>query len=152
MKVIVQRVRSASLLVNEKPAGNIGRGLVVLAGFCKGDGHADVDYISRKILKLRIFPDDNNRMNKNVLDIQGDILIVPQFTLYGNCNSGNRPDFTEAMIPEEAQGMFVSFEMALRALFPGNLVAGEFGAQMLVNIANDGPVTLILESHRRATK
>jgi len=150
MRLVVQRVKRASVTVfdNEhpggKPTGAIGRGLVVLAGFRDGDRMESASKLAKKLVELRIFEDDAGKMNRSVAEIKGGLLIVSQFTLYGDTRKGRRPSFTGAMPPEAAEAMYRRFVQLLEG--SGLSVAtGEFGAKMEVEIVNDGPVTFILE-------
>ena len=145
MRAVIQRVTNAAVTIAEMPRRNIGEGLVVFAGITHDDGPKDVDWSSEKILNLRIFADENGKFDKSVLDINGEILVISQFTLYGDTKKGRRPDFTQAAHPETAQPLYEKFVANLRN--SGLKVeTGEFGAKMLVEIGNDGPVTLILDS------
>lgn len=144
MKVLIQRVKKARLYINEIFKGEIGKGLVVFVGIKKNDTEDKIDYFVKKILSLRIFEDENRKMNYSVVEIKGEIMIVPQFTLYGDCLKGNRPDFTNAEEPKIAR---LFFEKFVEKMKKSNIkiVEGKFGAKMLVEIVNDGPCTLILE-------
>lgn len=150
MRVVLQRVKRASVTayLPERPdgvrSGEISRGLVVLIGLRSGDGMESASRLARKLLELRIFEDDAGRMNRSVADIRGDLLIVSQFTLYGDTRKGRRPSFTNTMPPDEAERMYDRFVHLLEG--SGLKVAtGIFGAKMEVEIINDGPVTFILE-------
>ena len=144
MKAVVQRVKEASVTVGEVKQ-RIGRGLVILLGVGKADSSAKVKWLAEKILNLRIFPDENSKMNLSALDIKSEVLIVSQFTLYGDCRKGRRPDFTSAGPPEMAKNLYFQF---VEEISKSGLVtkSGEFGAEMLVDIHNDGPVTLVIEN------
>jgi len=144
MKVVVQRVKRASLFVEENYRGEIGKGVVVLAGFKKNDGEREIKYIVDKICNLRIFEDENGKMNYSIEKIKGEIMVVPQFTLYGDVSHSNRPDFTKAEEFSKAKNLFEMFvdEMKKKGVNP---LCGEFGKKMLVQIHNDGPVTIIIE-------
>jgi D-tyrosyl-tRNA(Tyr) deacylase len=144
MKAIIQRVKEARLYVENIYKGSIGKGIVVFIGIGKGDKEEKIEYLIRKILLLRIFEDENGKMNYSISDIKGEIMVVSQFTLYGDCRKGNRPDFTMAEDGKLAEEIYNKF---LRKLKESNLkiVEGEFGKKMLVEIHNDGPCTLILE-------
>jgi D-tyrosyl-tRNA(Tyr) deacylase len=144
MKAIIQRVKEARLYVENIYKGSIGKGIVVFIGIGKGDKEEKIEYLVRKILLLRIFEDENGKMNYSISDIKGEIMVVSQFTLYGDCRKGNRPDFTMAEDGKLAEEIYNKF---LRKLKESNLkiVEGEFGKKMLVEIHNDGPCTLILE-------
>jgi len=144
MKILIQRVKEAKLYVENVYKGSIGKGIVVFIGIGKGDKEEKIEYIVRKILSLRIFEDENGKMNYSISDIKGEIMVVSQFTLYGDCRKGNRPDFTMAEDGKLAEEIYNKF---LKKLKESNLkiVEGEFGKKMLVEIHNDGPCTLILE-------
>ncbi len=146
MKAVVQRVNYASVKYDDIE-NRIGKGLVVFIGVGIDDTQRDVDYLVNKIAKLRIFEDENGKMNKSVLDINGEILVISEFTLYGDCRSSNRPDFTKAARSEVAKELYDSFLEKLMLVVPKEIVkTGKFGAYMVVDILNDGPVTIILES------
>lgn len=149
MRAIVQRVSEASVSVKEneslKEINKIGKGLVVLIGVGKEDREEDAEYLAEKISYLRIFPDENDRMNLSILDVKGEILAISQFTLYGDCRKGRRPDFTLAAPPEMAIGLYEKFMEKVRAKGV-EVKSGEFQARMLVEIHNEGPVTILLES------
>ncbi len=147
MKVVVQRVSRASLTVDGQDAGAIGTGLVVLAGFCDDDADAELDWMAQKVIGLRVFPDDEGNMNRSLEDIGGELMVVPNFTLYGDCRKGRRPSFTTAAGPDTASPLYDRFAERLRASGL-NLVSGSFGAYMRVSLVNDGPVTLIIERER----
>ncbi len=144
MKAIVQRVKKAKLYVEEVYKGEIKKGIVVFLGIGKGDTVDKIDYFVKKIPSLRIFEDENGKMNYSIFDIKGEIMVVSQFTLYGDCTRGNRPDFTMAEKSEVAKIIFEKFVEKIKNL-DIKLVAGEFGKKMIVEIYNDGPCTLILE-------
>lgn len=145
MIAVVQRVSSASVEVGNKIISEIGRGLVVLLGVAKGDGESDSDYLADKLLNLRIFEDDAGKMNRSLLDIKGEALVVSQFTLLGDTKKGRRPGFDLAAPPDLAEPLYERFVAKVKA--SGIKVSkGIFGAKMLVRINNDGPVTFIVES------
>lgn len=125
----------------------MGPGLVVLLGITHGDGEKDVRYLADKCLGLRIFADENGKMNRSLLDVGGDLMIVSQFTLYGDCRHGKRPGFTDAANPVHAIPLYEAFVARCREAVPG-LLTGEFGADMQIELVNDGPVTLMLESEK----
>ena len=129
------------------PAGTMGAGLVVLLGITHSDSEKDVRYLADKCLGLRIFADENGKMNRSLLDVGGDLMIVSQFTLYGDCRHGKRPGFTDAANPVHAIPLYEAFIARCREAVPG-LLTGEFGADMQVELVNDGPVTLMLESEK----
>jgi D-tyrosyl-tRNA(Tyr) deacylase len=145
MKAVIQRVSSAKVEVEGKSVGAIGRGALVLLGVEKGDAELDADWLAEKIVGLRIFEDEAGKMNLSLADIQGELLVVSQFTLAGNCSKGRRPSFDGAASPEEANRLYEYFVAKIRKL--GVPVAtGIFQANMQVTLSNDGPVTFILES------
>ena len=142
MKLVVQRVTSASVEVEENIVGEIAEGLMVLVGFGVSDTQKEADYLAKKLVKLRIFPDENGRMNKSVMDINGKLLLVPQFTLYGSTKK-NRPSFHKALSPDKATELFDYF--VDKCSEHVEVETGEFGAFMKVSLLNNGPVTIILE-------
>ena len=141
MRALVQRVSEASVTVDGNEVARIGPGLLVLLGVRRGDTEEQADKLARKLLALRIFEDDDGRMNRSVEDVQGAILCVSQFTLYGDARKGNRPSFVDAAPPEEAQPLYERVRTAL-----GGAQGGRFGAHMQVDLLNDGPVTLVVEN------
>lgn len=144
MRIVLQRVQHGRVTIDGQVVGEIGRGLVLLVGFQSGDGEAQIQFLADKCANLRVFPDDAGKMNRSALEVGGGFLVVSQFTLYGDCRKGRRPDFTTAARPELAEPLYEQFVSELRK--SGLPVAtGRFGATMQVEIANDGPVTLILE-------
>ncbi len=144
MKVVVQRSLKSSVSVNNKTVGAIDKGLVLLLGFTEGDNETTIDKVINKILKLRIFDDDNGVMNKSILDIDGSILSISQFTLYGDIKKGNRPSYIKAMKGDKASILYNLFNEKLKKSI--NVETGVFGANMKVSITNDGPATIIIES------
>ena len=147
MRALVQRAARAAITINGTPAGTMGAGLVVLLGITHSDSEKDVRYLADKCLGLRIFADKNGKMNRSLLDVGGDLMIVSQFTLYGDCRHGKRPGFTGAANPVHAIPLYEAFIARCREAVPG-LLTGEFGADMQVELVNDGPVTLMLESEK----
>jgi D-aminoacyl-tRNA deacylase len=147
MRAVVQRVTSARVTVDDRVTGEIGVGLLVLVGVEQGDGRVDVQYISSKIRDLRIFPDDAGKMNRSVLDRQGGVLVVSQFTLAGDARNGRRPSFASAAAPQIAKDLY---EDVVRELSASGLTVatGEFQAMMQVALVNDGPVTILLDSRK----
>lgn len=144
MRIVLQRVSRARVTVDGRVTGEIGRGLLLLTGFTDGDTDETLAWMADKVVGLRIFPDDEGKMNRSVEDIDGGLLVVSQFTLYGDTRKGRRPSFIEAARPEVAIPLYERFLQILRAT--GRPVqAGEFGAMMDVELLNEGPVTLILE-------
>ena len=148
MRAVVQRVSRASVTVGGRITGAIERGLLVLLGAGAGDTAADLGYVVDKTANLRIFPDDAGKMNRSVLDVGGGVLVVSQFTLYGDARQGRRPAFTGALEPVAARALY---EQAIEAFRTAGVVlvgAGEFGADMQVELVNDGPVTILLDSRK----
>ncbi len=145
MKAVIQRVASASVAVAGETVGTSGRGLLVLLGVGPGDTDADLERMVQKIVKLRIFEDDAGKMNRSVQDIDGEMLVVSQFTLYANYKHGNRPDFFGAAAPDMANAMYEKF-LARTAEFVRHVGHGVFGADMQVSLVNDGPVTIVMDS------
>ena len=145
MRALVQRVSRASVTVDDKTIGQIDQGLLLLVGFGPGDGEQALRFCAEKCANLRIFADDEGRMNRSLLDIGGGVLCISQFTLYGDCRKGRRPGFTEAAPPECAEPLYERFVQFLEET--GLQVAcGVFGAHMVVDLDNDGPVTLMVQS------
>lgn len=145
MRAVVQRVKESSVTVEGDIIGKIGGGLLVFLGVSKEDSINDVDYLSDKILNLRIFEDEHGKMNRSILDARGDMLVVSQFTLLGDCRKGRRPSFTDAAEPDKANELYEKF--VERASVKGIQVqTGRFRAMMDVHLVNDGPVTLIVDS------
>ena len=142
MKLVVQRVSNASVEVEGTIVGEIQEGLMVLVGFGENDTQKEADYLSRKLVKLRIFPDENGRMNKSVKDIGGKLLLIPQFTLYAHTKK-NRPSFHKALAPDRATELFDYF--SAKCSEDIEVETGEFGAYMRVSLLNNGPVTILLE-------
>ena len=144
MKIVLQRVLRSSVSVEDEVVGEIGKGLMLLFGAEKGDDDDAVNALAEKVLNLRVFADDQGKMNRSCLEVRGDILVVSQFTLAGDCSRGRRPGFDRAAPPEEAERLYTNF---VNALAESNLKIqeGRFGADMQVELVNDGPVTFILE-------
>ena len=151
MKVVVQRSKKSCVSVDEKIIGSIDSGLVLLVGFTKGDSLKEIEHLAKKIVNLRIFDDENGIMNKSLLDVGGSILSISQFTLYANTIKGNRPSYIEALDSSEAGPLYNLFNEKLRE-YGINVETGKFGAEMLVNIKNDGPITILLESGGKFVK
>ena len=145
MRAVVQRVTSAKLTVNGKTVSETGKGLVVFFGVKAGDTAAQADYLAKKIAMLRIFEDENGKMNRSVGDVGGEVLFVSQFTLYGDASHGNRPSFTQAARGEEAEPLYLYAAEKLRS-FGVPVRLGVFGADMKITQGNDGPVTILLEN------
>jgi D-tyrosyl-tRNA(Tyr) deacylase len=144
MRVLLQRVARAEVRVGERVTGSIGRGFALLVGFTHSDSAAQIDWMAEKIIGLRVFPDDEDKMNRSLADVGGALLVVSQFTLYGDAVKGRRPSFIDAARPEQAVPLYERFVAALRSRGI-RTETGEFGASMQVELVNDGPVTLWLE-------
>ncbi len=144
MKIVIQRVKEAEVKVEGKTVGKIGKGFLVLLGVTHEDTKQNADYLVKKLCKLRVFKDENDKMNLALKDVNGELLIVSQFTLYADCSGGNRPSFIEAAKPDKAEMLYEYFceECAKNDL---NVEKGIFGADMKVSLINDGPVTIIIE-------
>lgn len=143
MRTIIQRSKDSYVKVDEKIVGKINKGLVILVGFTENDNEQIIDKMIKKIVNLRIFDDENGVMNRSILETQGEVLSISQFTLYANTKKGNRPSYVEALNGEEAIKLYDLFNKKLREYVP--VETGIFGAEMLVNINNDGPITISLE-------
>ena len=148
MRLLVQRVRRASVFVEGACIGSIEHGLLVFVGVGSNDTSDDVTHLASKLLKLRIFEDDQGRLNRSLVEVSGHVLVVSQFTLYGDCRKGNRPSFTAAALPKMGERLYHEFLNALRALGT-DPESGCFGADMQVELLNEGPMTLWLESEGR---
>ena len=144
MIVVIQRVTNASVKVDDKVVSSINNGMLILLGISNDDSRENVIKMTNKISKLRIFNDENNIMNKNVNEVNGEVLVVSQFTLYGNVKKGNRPSYINAAKPDIAKPIYNLFIKQLDSLINNKVQSGIFGAYMLVDIVNDGPVTLIV--------
>jgi len=145
LKVVVQRVRSASVRVEGEVVGSIGRGLLLLVGIAETDRHEDLDFVANKCVELRIFQDDEQKMNRSLLDVKGEILSISQFTLLGDTRKGRRPSFVHAARPEKAEAFYHYFNEQLKSRGV-RVEKGIFGAMMDVALVNEGPVTIIVES------
>ncbi len=146
MRIVIQRVREASVKINDKIVGEIQQGLFILLGIEHVDSELDADYLIKKLIHLRIFGDDEGKMNLSVSDISGSLLIVSQFTLFADTKKGNRPSFIRSARPEQARPLYDYFLSQLKKSFSGKIENGVFGANMLVELINDGPVTIIIDS------
>ncbi len=145
MKVLVQRVLSASVSISGEVSGSIGKGVLLFVGFTRGDNQDLVHQLAHKTVNLRIFPDACGRLQHSLIDVQAEILAVPQFTLYGSTARGRRPDFTQALEPDKATELFDLFVRTFDQFANIKVAQGQFGADMLVSLENDGPFTLMLE-------
>lgn len=149
MKVVIQRVLSAAVSISEKIVAQIDSGLLVLVGIEDEDSQEDIHWLSQKIINLRIFGDENEVMNLSVKDIQGDVIIVSQFTLHANTKKGNRPSYIKASKPEIAIPMYEKFVQQMEIELGKKIQTGKFGADMKVALVNDGPVTIIIDSKNK---
>jgi D-tyrosyl-tRNA(Tyr) deacylase len=145
MKIVLQRVSEAKVKVDENVVGSIGHGLLILAGFHANDSEETIRWMCDKLMKMRIFHDDEQKMNRSVQDVNGEILVVSQFTLYGDARKGNRPSFIESARPEIAIPLYEYMIDYLKSESGLTVESGEFGAMMQVQLINDGPVTILLE-------
>lgn len=145
MRGVVQLVKEASVSVEGKVVGSIERGILLLLGIKPGDGEKEVRWMVKKVLNLRAFADGEGKMNRSLLDVEGGLLVVSQFTLYGDCSMGRRPSFLGAARPEEAEPLYEQVVVEARKQLH-QVATGRFGAQMEVHLVNDGPVTLLLDS------
>lgn len=147
MRAVVQRVTSSKVVVDGKIVGSINKGINVLIGISCDDNEGDLKYIKDKIINLRIFEDENFKMNKSLMDIGGEVLVISQFTLYGDCRKGRRPNFMAALSGEESKKLYDKFILMLKE-YGIKVETGIFGADMKVDIQNDGPVTILLDSKK----
>lgn len=146
MKAVVQRVTRCSVTVENQVIGSTGKGLMVLLGVSDSDTEKELNYLADKIIGLRIFEDEEGRMNRSLQDVGGELMVVSQFTLYGDCKKGKRPSFTKAGKPEHANSLYEAFIQKAESMGISRVQHGEFGADMKVELVNDGPVTLILDT------
>ena len=146
MKLVIQRVTSSSLYIEGSLISQIQKGLVVLIGISKSDTENVIEKLVKKLLNLRVFEDENSKMNNSILDIGGEILLVSQFTLYADTTKGNRPSFINAADPKNAELLYNKFLEKLNIVFGDNIKTGKFGANMQIELVNDGPVTIIIEN------
>ena len=148
MRAVVQRVKEARVVVDGRTVGSIGQGLLVFLGVEQADDKKDVDYLVSKIINLRIFKDSEHKFNLSLKDVKGALLMVSQFTLFGDCRKGRRPSFTDAALPDKARDLYDYFITSVAAQ-DLSVASGEFQATMDVHLVNDGPVTMLLDSKRR---
>ncbi len=146
MRAVIQRVNSSSVSVKGKLVGAIGKGLNVLLAVKNDDDKTNADFLIKKIMQLRIFEDADSKMNLSIQDIGGEILLISQFTLYGDCKKGNRPSYSKSASAEKARELYQYFTNTIKSKYTNKIECGQFQADMLVDIQNDGPVTLIVES------
>jgi D-tyrosyl-tRNA(Tyr) deacylase len=149
MKVVIQRVSEASVAINNQIVASIQNGLLVLLGIVNEDAQDDINWLCNKITNLRIFDDDNGVMNKSILDVDGNVIVVSQFTLHANTKKGNRPSYIKAAKPDIAVPLYESFVKQLEQNLGKKVQTGKFGADMKVQLLNDGPVTIIIDSKNK---
>ena len=149
MKAVIQRVSAASVTINNEKVADIGQGLLVLVGIEDADTQEDIDWLTAKIVQLRIFNDENEVMNKSVQDVNGDIIVVSQFTLHAATKKGNRPSYLKASKPPIAIPLYVAFVLSMEKSIGKKVQTGQFGADMKVSLVNDGPVTIIIDTKNK---
>ena len=149
MIAVIQRVSESSVKIDGKIKAQIGLGLMVLLGIEDADGPEDIEWLSKKIVNLRIFPDENEVMNRSLLDVNGDILLISQFTLHASTKKGNRPSYIKAAKPDVAIPIYEKMITALESELGKSIGTGEFGADMKVSLINDGPVTIVMDTKNR---
>jgi len=149
MRVVIQRVQEASVKIDDKIKSSIQRGLLVLAGFEESDTAEDLEWLSKKIVQLRIFNDEQGMMNRSVQDVQGEILLVSQFTLHASTKKGNRPSYIKAAKPDIAIPLYEQFIRQVETDFGKPVATGEFGADMKVALVNEGPVTIVIDTKNK---
>ena len=149
MRALIQKVKEASVVIEGKTPDSIGYGLLVLLGIGSEDNEIDIEWISKKIVQLRIFEDEKNVMNLNVSDIEGEILVVSQFTLMASTKKGNRPSYIRAAPPSISEPLYEQFLKTIRSDFSGLVQSGTFGADMKVHLINDGPVTIFIDTKNK---
>ena len=149
MRIVVQRVIEASVKVEGKEISKIGTGLLILLGVAPNDSQQDIEWLAKKVVQLRIFPNEDGNMNKSVVDINAEVIVVSQFTLYASTKKGNRPSFTSSAKPEIAKPLYKEFVNVLEAKLNKKVGTGVFGAAMKVSLINDGPITICIDSKNR---
>lgn len=149
MRIVIQRVSSASVTINEAIKSEIGLGFLVLLGVETEDNQEDADYLIQKLIQLRVFSDIEGKMNLSISDVKGDIIIVSQFTLHASTKKGNRPSYIRAARPEQAIPLYEYFIQQTQSQFDGKVLTGDFGADMKVSLLNDGPVTILMDSKQK---
>ena len=150
MKAIVQRVLQAQCMINGNSYSSISSGLLILLGVAPEDDETDIEWLAQKIANMRIFADENNLMNKSVIDIKGEIMVISQFTLFASTKKGNRPGYTEAASPSLANELYEQFLVEIQKLIPQKIETGKFGADMKIQLINDGPVTIIIDTKNKS--
>lgn len=146
MRVVIQRVQKAKVTVDQKIVGQIDKGFLILLGVGHQDSEDDINYLVRKIANLRVFEDEEQKMNRSLLDTQFDCMVVSQFTLFADCKKGNRPSFIEAAPPQKANAMYLQFVKKMEEALGKFIPTGIFGASMQIELINDGPVTIVIDS------
>lgn len=149
MRVVLQRVLEAKVMIDDKVFSEIHSGLLILLGLAKGDTKEDLEYLVNKILQLRIFPDEQSKMNLNIQDISGEVLIISQFTLFASTKKGNRPGFSKAEDPIDAESMYQSFIQEMIKTLGHSVKTGQFAADMNIYLVNQGPVTIFIDSKNK---
>ena len=149
MRTVIQRVSQTSVTIDGNMKSEIGKGLLVLLGICDDDNEEDIDWLVRKIVQLRVFDDENGVMNRSVTDIQGEIMVVSQFTLYASYKKGNRPSWLRASKPEVATPLYLLFCKKMSEALGKSVATGSFGADMKVSLINDGPVTICMDTKNK---
>jgi len=149
MRVVLQRVSQAEVVINRKSVGKINLGLLILLGIEADDHQDDIDWLVHKIKNLRIFDDDQGVMNRSLLDMQGEVLIISQFTLHAKTKKGHRPSYIHAAKPDIARPLYEAFIQKFKENFKPKVATGQFGARMLVNLTNEGPVTIIIDTKNK---
>ena len=149
MKVVIQRCSSAQVTIDQSIVAQINQGLVILIGVGKEDNHEDADYLIQKIIHMRIFSDEEGKMNRSVTDVLGDVVLVSQFTLFADTKKGNRPSFIQSAPPDQAKALYEYFVETFKKQSTGKVETGEFGANMKVSLVNDGPVTIIMDTKNK---
>ena len=149
MKIVIQRVSEASVSIDKEVVSSIATGLVILLGIADEDAQEDIEWLCRKVIGMRIFTDKNGVMNKSIQEIEGDIIVVSQFTLYASTKKGNRPSYIKAAKPEIAVTLYEDFKKRIESYLGKSIQSGKFGADMKVALTNDGPVTIIVDSKNR---
>ena len=148
MRAVIQRVKKAGVTIDGNVVGEIGAGMLVLLGVESGDAFADIEWLVSRLVRVRIFEDGNGKMNLSIRDVDGEALVVSQFTLFGSMRKGSRPSFNRAAVPAEAIPLYEEFVVALSEALGKNVPTGRFGAMMDVSLVNDGPATLVLDSRK----
>lgn len=149
MRVVIQRVSQACVTIDELKVAEIGQGFLILVGVVAEDTQEDIEWLCQKIVKMRVFDDNNGVMNLSVKEVDGEVLVVSQFTLYAQTKKGNRPSYIKAAKPDIAKPLYKSFKKRLSELLEKRVESGEFGAYMKVSLTNDGPITIIVDSHQK---